>query len=231
MAYVLGFFCADGNMTIGKRGNRFIEFTSTDLSIIQQIRSAMKSEHKIGARKIIRNWKPAFRLQIGSNKIFQDLTKFGLKPNKSKRMIYPNIPGKHLHHFVRGYFDGDGHVTAVAYSRNGASRPKKLLLSGFTCGTKSFLERLWQSLGMRGVVSGGTLYKQDGAYRLTFSIKDSLALYKFLYKDPRNSLYLSRKKEVFERFILGRQNSLECSSPCHGEDRGFKSRPARQLAK
>ena len=29
--------------------------------------------------------------------------------------------------------------------------------------------------------------------------------------------------------MLGRWNSLECSSPCHGEDRGFKSRPPRQL--
>ncbi len=26
---------------------------------------------------------------------------------------------------------------------------------------------------------------------------------------------------------MGRQNSLECSPPCHGGDRGFKSRPAR----
>ncbi len=26
---------------------------------------------------------------------------------------------------------------------------------------------------------------------------------------------------------MGRWNSLECSSPCHGEDHGFKSRTAR----
>ena len=39
MAYVLGFFAADGNLTIGKRGNYYLEFNSTDKDIIEKIRS------------------------------------------------------------------------------------------------------------------------------------------------------------------------------------------------
>lgn len=201
MTYVLGFFCADGNLTAGQRGNKYIEFTSTDLGVIRQVKSAMRSGHKISSRKRKRPWKTAFRLQIGSNKMFEDLINFGLKPNKSKRLAYPVVPDKYFHHFVRGYFDGDGHVTTGTYKRLGSGNSKRVLFAGFTCGTKKFLEKMWRSLMGRNIVSGGTLYHQNRAYRLTFSIQDSLALYQFLYKNLKNSLYLSRKKRVFEKYI------------------------------
>ena len=51
MAYVLGFFAADGNLTLGKRGNHFIEFTSCDKEIIEKIREAMGCTHKISIRE------------------------------------------------------------------------------------------------------------------------------------------------------------------------------------
>jgi len=38
MAYVLGFFAADGNMLKNRRGAHFMEFTSTDKDIIVKIR-------------------------------------------------------------------------------------------------------------------------------------------------------------------------------------------------
>ena len=39
MAYVLGFFTADGNMIKNKRGSHFIEFYSTDRDIIEKIKA------------------------------------------------------------------------------------------------------------------------------------------------------------------------------------------------
>lgn len=200
MAYILGFFCADGNLTLGKRGNHYIEFTSCDQDILEKIRAALSSNHKITGKKRERNHKMYFRIQIGSKEMFRDLTKFGLRPNKSKCLAFPSIPDEHFNDFVRGYFDGDGHVTFGLYKKTGRRKKTKLIFSGFTSGTESFLKKLHRKLLRFGVVNGGTLYYQKG-YRLNFSIKDSLAMYNFLYNKPINDLYLSRKKRVFEKYI------------------------------
>ena len=47
MAYVLGFFAADGCMIKNKRGAHFIEFHITDKNLLFAIRAAMRSNHKI----------------------------------------------------------------------------------------------------------------------------------------------------------------------------------------
>ena len=201
MAYILGFFAADGNLTLGRRGNHYIEFTSTDQEIIQRIRSVFGSNHKIPRRARRLNHKDSFRIQIGSKIIFNDLQKLGFTPNKSKTLQYPKTPKKYLRDFVRGYFDGDGHVVTGLYPRK--SRPSKIrvLFSGFTSGTKDFLVKLWNELKIRGIVNGGTLYYAQRGHRLNFSKKDSLQLYRFLYNKVGYGLYLPRKKEVFEKFM------------------------------
>lgn len=201
MAYVLGFFVADGNLTLGKRGNHYIEFTSCDKEILERIRKSLDSNHKISARKLQKeNHKICYRIQVGSKIIFEDLVNFGFKPNKSKRLAYPKVPSAYFHHFVRGYFDGDGHVTEGFYKSRDRKKPKHLLFAGFTSGTKSFLEKLKYNLTKVRIVNGGTLYYSKG-YRLNFSISDSLNLYKFLYKSLDNQLYLARKKKVFEKYL------------------------------
>ncbi len=201
MAYVLGFFAADGNLTFGKRGNHYIEFTSCDRDIIEKIRMVLGSNHKISERKSKKeNQKNSFRIQIGSKILFQDLNRIGFITNKSKSLVCPKIPSQYFQYFVRGYFDGDGHVTEGIYQKRDRKTFSKLLFSGFTCGTKDFLKSLKKDLKKYGIIKGGTLYYQRG-YRLNFSINDSIGLYKFLYKDIDSGLYLLRKKKVFERYL------------------------------
>jgi len=200
MAYVLGFFAADGNLTIGKRGNHYIEFTSCDKVILGRIRIALDSDHKISLRKRIGNHKQCFRIQIGSKILFGDLVSFGFTPNKSKKLAYPKIPNEYFRYFVRGYFDGDGHVTTGTYKKSDRNKFIRILFSGFTSGTRSFLERLKDNLMKLQIVKGGTLHYSKG-YRLNFSTGDSLRLYEFLYKGIGNGLYLTRKKQVFEKYL------------------------------
>ncbi len=201
MAYVLGFFAADGNLTVGRRGNHYLEFTSCDRDIMEKIKTILESDNKISERKSLKNnHKNSFRIQIGSKILFRDLIFRGFTTNKSKAMVYPEIPDQYFPDFVRGYFDGDGHVTTGIYPKKGRPTDIRLLLCGFTSGTKNFLERLWINLIKQGIVRGGTLYYSRG-YRLNFSINDSLGLYKFLYNGVDNGLYLARKKQVFEKYI------------------------------
>ena len=202
MAYVLGFFTADGSMTKNKRGAHFIEFQITDQDLLIKIRELFGSNHKISIRKNRSNkWKTVYRLQIGSKEIFNDLLEFGLFPHKAQRIKLPDIPKEYFSHFVRGYFDGDGHVCICQYARKERNNKKtRVIISGFTSSTKEFLRDLHTRLRQYASIFGGSLFYSKG-YRLSFSIKDSLALYKFLYKGNDGKLYLNRKKIIFEKYL------------------------------
>ena len=146
MAYVLGFFAADGCMIKNNRGAHFIEFHIADEDILEKIKKLFNCENKIAVRERNITWKKAFRLQIGSKKIFEDLVKLGMTPRKSKTLKLPAIPKKYFQDFVRGYFDGDGNVYANEYQRKNRSYKSVTLLSGFTCGSRVFLEKLHENL-------------------------------------------------------------------------------------
>lgn len=202
MAYVLGFFAADGNMIKNNRDAHFINFEITDKDLLEEIQKVLGSNHKITRRIRNENQKPAYRLQIGSKTIFEDLIKSGLTPRKSKVIKFPRVPEKYLSHFIRGYFDGDGSVTVGNYARKDRGNKKhKVILSGFTCGSQDFLKEIHEKLKKFSEIRGGTLYHHDGAYRLYFSTSDSLALYKFIYDKASAKLFLSRKREKFESYF------------------------------
>ncbi|OGI66707.1 hypothetical protein A2642_01925 [Candidatus Nomurabacteria bacterium RIFCSPHIGHO2_01_FULL_39_10] len=202
MAYVLGFFAADGNMIKNKRGAHFVSFYSTDKDLLEKVKLNLKSNLKISARKMdarFSNHKQSYVLQIGSKEIFNDLIHLGMTPNKSLTIKMPIVPKKYLPHFLRGYFDGDGHVSVSTYQKKDRKNKSTIIITGFTSGSKKFLEGLWKMLKKYRVIEGGTLYHTDG-YHLCFSTHDSLRLYNFMYQKEK-SLYLERKKVIFERYL------------------------------
>lgn len=201
MAYVLGFFTADGSMTKNKRGSHFIEFQITDKELLEKIRDSLSSNHKISIRKNrVINQKVAYKLQIGSKEIFNDLLKLGLSSKKSKRIKLPNIPKKYFSHFVRGYFDGDGNVTVCNYRRNNNDKFSTTIQSGFVSGCRSFLQSLKDELSKLHIIKGGTLYYSNNGWRLFFSINDSKNFYHYIYDQLGNNLFLNRKKKIFEEY-------------------------------
>ncbi|MDO8686925.1 MAG: LAGLIDADG family homing endonuclease [Candidatus Berkelbacteria bacterium] len=204
MAYVLGFFTADGSMIRNKRGAHFLEFEITDKDLLEKIRELLGSNHKITARKRNNRWKTQYRLQIGSKIIYNDLLNLGLTPNKSKTIKLPVVHEKYFPHFLRGYFDGDGNVTVCTYRRKERNNKfTTILQSGFTSGSKDFLASLQAKLSKAKVVKGGTFYYSNNGWRLYFSINDSKNLYEYMYKglSRDNNLFLKRKKIIFEKYL------------------------------
>ncbi len=202
MAYILGFFAADGSMVKNKRGGHFIEFTSTDKDILIKIRNIIKSNLAIGSYQPKHdNQSKRYRIQIGSKKMFGDLLKLGFTQNKSLTLKFPKIPDKYLSHFTRGYFDGDGNVNATRYFRENRQKMSSVILTGFTSGSRGFLKDLFLKLKKSKVVSGGTLFHHEKGYRLYFSIRDSLRLYKFMYANRGNGLFFPRKRRIFEKYF------------------------------
>lgn len=202
MAYVLGFFAADGSMIENNRGAHFIEFTITDQIILEQIRSTVGSTHKIQKRrKRSEAHKVQYRIQIGSKRWFEDLTKLGFMQNKSKRLPFPDIPLKYFGDFVRGYFDGDGCVYFNRLRYTDRKKPRWVLLTLFTSGSEHFLAKLWNELKHRGVI-GGSLKKKTRGFELTLSHKDSVALHHIMYHTGKApELWLPRKRDKLEKAI------------------------------
>ena len=205
MAYVLGFFAADGSMVRNNRGAHFIEFNITDRIVLEHIQRVTGSNHALTERKgdsrANPNWKPIYRLQIGSKSWFNDLVVLGLTQNKSKTLIFPPVPPEYLGPFVRGYFDGDGCVYFKQHWSAERERMIWIFLSMFTSGSKSFLESLHTRLKLYGVV-GGRISKKERGYDLVFSRNDSLALYRLMYNTGfHTGPYLPRKQLLFVEAI------------------------------
>ncbi len=201
MAYVLGFFAADGSMIRNKRGAHFIEFTITDRSVLEQIQQVTNSTHRIAERKHRANHKIAYRLQIGSKKWFEQLSRIGFMQNKSKRLPLPKIPQRYFGDFVRGYFDGDGCVYFSHLQYADRKNPRWVLLTLFTSGSRLFLDSLWNALKLNGI-HGGSLKKKERGFELVFSHSDSVALHHIMYHTAKiPELYLPRKRTKLERAI------------------------------
>lgn len=196
MAYVLGFFVADGNLTINPRGSKYIEFTSCDKYILERIREAMGSNHRIGEKlRTIHtpSQKDCYRLQIGSKKLFEDLCSFGMIVKKSLVVRMPkSLPEKYLGHFVRGYFDGDGCIYFKKHKIKVRKNLKWILSLSFRSGSLHLLNDLKKRLA-RYTQGGFITGNREHSWELVYSHNDSRALFHLLYDQMKSNLYLTRK--------------------------------------
>ena len=200
MAYVLGFFAADGTMIANNRGAHFIEFHSTDKQLLFIIKKLFGSNHKISTRdKHNPKWKIGYRLQIGSSEMFEDLISLGFTPNKSLTIEFPKVPRRLLGDFIRGYFDGDGCIYFRKHKVKDRKKEKWIFSSRFTSGSKKFLSELHAQL--RPMVEKGAIHDKIRGFELVFSHKDSVALYKLMYHNDCHGLYLNRKYKLFRKAI------------------------------
>ncbi|MED2205740.1 LAGLIDADG family homing endonuclease, partial [Bacillus thuringiensis] len=102
----------------------------------------------------------------------------GIMPCKSFNIEFPFVPEEYLHHFVRGYFDGDGYVKYETYTVN------------FVGGSYNFMNSLHQILQNRNLRAD--LLNQNKHYRVILSGRKSIQLFSnWIYKDK--DIYLHRK--------------------------------------
>ncbi len=199
MAYVLGFFMADGYVFTSKRGAGYFAIQIKDKDLLFSIRHVLSSEHKISKRIHKKDGSIFYRLQIGRNEMYKDLAKLGIKERKTYRLKLPGIPKKYFGDFVRGYFDGDGNVW-VGEVHKGRENRTFAIQTAFTSCSREFLYSLHNEIQKKGIMGGGISCKKN-AFCLKYSINDSLKLYYLMYNKLDNDLFLLRKKSRFEKFI------------------------------
>lgn len=196
MAYVLGYFAADGCLAKNRRGSRYLQFTSTDIGILRQIKRVMRANQAIRRKKqsgFNLKWHPCYLLQIGSLSMYRDLVKLGLIPNKARRLRLPAIPRRYVPDFTRGFFDGDGSVSYGLYPRsNRPSGSVKVLSTRFTSSSRKFLQHLKSALKKAGLEGGG-IAAGTRASHLQYSVTDSLRLFHLMYSNLDHQPFLRRK--------------------------------------
>lgn len=203
MAYILGFFYADGSMENSEylRG-KYVRFTSTDKEILEKIRDVMGSKHNF--YKILNDGffkrKDRYLLRIGDKTLYNDLEKIGLCPCKSLVVRLPYIPIKYVGDFLRGYFDGDGCVFLELHKKEEKTTIKKLSVI-FTCGSRKFLVQLEELLCYTCQITKKSVYNSHRSYQLRYNTRDTIKLFCLMYKNVQNNLFLGRKFKIFEGYF------------------------------
>ncbi len=211
MAYTLGYMYADGSLEDAAyiRG-KYIRVSSVERNNIVKIKNWLGSEHTIVPQAPkTKNSKISYLLRIGSHKLYDDLTKFGLHPNKSLTIQFPSIPKKYLSHFVRGYFDGDGCVRIDMKKGKQQLLILNKLCTVFTSGSKEFLLEL--ALQIHKAIETNLLkvYNGHNSFMLSYTTADSVKIFKFMYGKVKSDAYLARKATTYAEYFKLRPKRLD----------------------
>ena len=203
-AYWLGFLYADGYNS----GNGIVlSLQKSDLESIKRFKKDIKSTSNIytikreGMAIGAMNKQDLVSLAVSSVKISRDLSKLGCVQKKSLVLQFPaseQVPDSLIHHFIRGFFDGDG--CCCISKHNG-------LFVSFTS-NKSFCESL--SLYLKNRLNINTYQskkKNNNSESLYISGFNQIKkFYDFLYED--STIHMSRKFDKFQKGFLIRNKKL-----------------------
>ncbi|MHA2245921.1 MAG: LAGLIDADG family homing endonuclease [Candidatus Hodarchaeales archaeon] len=193
MAYILGYIFADGSIRTRPSGSD-LRIKSKEIKILKSINNSMKSNYPISKEETRTG--PLYCLSVNRKKIVFDLLELGLIPKKSKTMTFPWVPERLFYHFIRGVFDGDGHVRILGNS----------LETIFTSGSKNFLVALHKKLEYQDIKSKvyTKSYNSRKWYYLSIFNESREKFYNKLYKGA--TLFLRRKYIIFQNFFQNHHN-------------------------
>lgn len=185
-AYFLGLLAADGNIST-KNGYISLELKHSDQYLVQKFSYCLCNQD-ITFKRSNRNM---FVFSICSKKIKQDLAKLNITSQKSLTLKLSPINDDLFHHFLRGYFDGDGWICT---GKNNYSRPTK---NFGLIGSKNFIKSI--------ILKIKNLYNIDLSIEhpknkkiwicRTGNINKIIKLYNILYKNnPKYFMCRKRKK-------------------------------------
>lgn len=202
-----------------------------DKDILEKIKVALNSENNIDTIIQKSNNKEKNKIVFSSIDLCNDLSKLGGIKNKSLTLEFPNsdiVPNELIHHFIRGYFDGDGCVwngkrkkmIVKDLSTSSGTREKIVHNVKFTfTGSIYFINSLQDLLIKEGIVHRKTklntskrkIGNEPWATMEYSGRKQMKNLFNFMYKNA--TIYGNRKYNKFlEIFCASEEKSLEDTS-------------------
>lgn len=199
-AYWLGLLVADGNVSdLNKKYCIRITLKNEDMYLPYLFLKDVESSSKIYIDKHDRATARVF-----SKKMFNDLVKLGVVPNKTGKETIPvDIPSNLFNHFVRGFFDGDGTI----YKRKNRKRHKCTI--GLVCQNQDFLQDLNTTINQLIKCDFGNVVKhKNNAYECkTESYEKCKTIMNWIYKDA--TICMIRKYELSKKYLNINCPSLE----------------------
>lgn len=195
-AYWLGFIYADGYVISNEDKRNYelgIELQNGDMNHLKKFNKSLNGNIEVKTRDKVCNLNgktyKMCQIRIYSKKIVKDLEQYGIVQNKTKVLNkIPNIRKELVHHFIRGYFDGDG---CVCFDKQ-HNHPK----ADFTCGSLEFLEDIKKYLRENNIGSY-TYQEKSGTYRLFIRGMNNFDnFFNLIYKDQTICLERKLKKKI-----------------------------------
>ena len=187
--YLLGYIFADGCICTSAKGYDYIQITTVDEEMAIQISKLTNTK----VTKFKTKWKVRNTVLIWDKELVNWFKSKGVIKRKTGKEIYPEVELEFLHHFIRGYLDGDGMI----YIFQGK------LASGFACASKEFLMGIRRDLSNHARISrdSGCLRKEKDAncYKLTYAMKDTIKMCRYIYRD--DDIFMKRKKEKYLTYV------------------------------
>lgn len=205
-AYWLGFIMADGCVSQNKEhrtSELAIQLQAKDVAHLEKLNYYMDGDITPKTYTVIGNFPDkkysgkeykSCNIRFYSKELVEDLKTLGVHPNKSNlTMSIPKIKQSLIHHFIRGYFDGDGSIGV----------PKKDERYGYRIGLTGncpiFLKEIQELFANNQIVSH--INADRDTYKLEIRSRESVKNYlDFAYKDctvsldRKHSLYLQLKE-------------------------------------
>lgn len=179
-AYFLGWLMADGNVSIynGQYSIK-IHIKKDDKYLIDQFQVAIGSHYPINERDSYTRGVLCHSIYISatSRHMVESLMKYGIVPRKTGTERMPDIPEELKRHFLRGYFDGDGH----AIHADGSIQYN----FGFTA-PRAMCQDIIDFVGQPTAI-----VQRIGVCQMAYGKKKGRILYNLMYKDA--TIKLDRK--------------------------------------
>jgi intein-encoded DNA endonuclease-like protein len=191
-AYWLGFLYADGFIRERKEGCSLqMKLAIKDKHHLELFRKSIGSNHKIidGFSHVKYNGGISIShtssLAMYSNQLVKSIKSQGFHSRKTFTIERPNINNELIHHFIRGFFDGDGSFSFTEKVKS---------VTNIVCASKKFREFLIEELSNNDIkinyYGNITLFIQNKM--------DNNKFYNYIYKNA--TIFLERKKEKYDKF-------------------------------
>lgn len=212
-AYFLGLIAADGNIFSydniydNKYGNKqaLIRLTlqKEDKYILETFKSYLLSNKPLhNTCKETSDGVHYYRtLELVSNKMKDDLSKYNIVPTKTYNFIMPDLKEEYISHYIRGYFDGDGGISILDEKYHIPSA-YQIRISGF----KNNLDKMNQYLCKNDIHFYFIKDKREHNRKDVFgsivakSVPDAYKFIQYIYNNCMD-LYISRKKYKCDCFL------------------------------
>lgn len=203
-AYWLGFLYADG--CIDDRGRVSFKLQRLDKPHLEKFAKFTHFTNivhdyisKCGGKSF-----EACGMSFAAQHLHKNFIRLGVVPRKSLILKFPTfeqVPEHLMIHFIRGYFDGDGHI-----------KNRENCISFTLLGTYEFLKGLVKFLKLS---DNDFLWRKDkrhsgNTHSIHIKTQKSLEIFHSMYDNA--IIYLDRKKQKFEEILLKRRNNKYCKT-------------------